>query len=136
MPIVSAFLVPGRPVPRLKPEVWPWGRLATAMQRAGRALEASRPDAVLMYSTQWYAVLDELWLTRKRSEGLHVDANWYEYGDLPYDIHADIELAHACVAASARAGVHARGVNYDHFPLDTGTLVACGLLRIGTSERT
>jgi hypothetical protein len=73
--------------------------------------------------------------SRKRSEGLHVDANWYEYGDLPYDIHADIELGHACVAASARAGVHARGVNYDHFPLDTGTIVACDMLRIGTPER-
>lgn len=135
MPIVSAFLVPGSPLPRLKPEVLPWGRLATAMQRAGRALEASRPDVVLMYSTQWFAVLDELWLTRRRSQGLHVDANWYEFGDLPYDIHADVEIAHACVAASARAGVHARGANYDQFPLDTGTIVACDMLKVGTPER-
>lgn len=135
MPVVSAFLVPGSPLPRLKPEVLPWGRLATAMQRAGRALEASRPDVVLMYSTQWFAVLDELWLTRRRSEGVHVDHNWYELGDLPFDIHADIELAHACVAASARMGVHARGVNYDQFPIDTGTIVACDMLRVGTPER-
>lgn len=135
MPVVSAFLIPGSPLPKLKPEVLPWGRLATAMQRAGRALEASRPDVVLMYSTQWFAVLDELWLTRRHSEGIHVDHNWYEFGDLPFDIHADIEMAHACVAGSARIGVHARGVNYDQFPLDTGTIVACDLLRIGTPER-
>lgn len=135
MPVVSAFLVPGSPLPRLKPEVLPWGRLAAACQRAGRALAASRPDAVLVYSTQWFAVLDEQWLTRRRSQGVHVDENWYEYGDLPYDLHADTELAHACIAGSARLGVHSRGVNYDAFPIDTGTIVASQLLEMGTPER-
>ena len=135
MPVVSAFLVPGSPLPRLKPEVLAWGRLAAAMQRAARALEASRPDAVLVYSTQWLAVLDQQWLTRRRSSGVHVDENWYEFGDLPYDILADTELAHACVAASPRIGVHARGVNYDGFPVDTGTIVACSMLGIGTEQR-
>ena len=135
MPVVSAFLVPGSPLPRLKPEALAWGRLAAAMQRAGRALEASRPDAVLLYSTQWLAVLDQQWLTRRRSGGIHVDENWYEFGDLPYDIHADTELAHACVAGSPRVGVHARGVNYDGFPIDTGTIVACSLLGMGGPER-
>ncbi len=135
MAVVSAFLVPGSPLPVLKPEALGWGRLASAMQRAGRALEASRPDAVLVYSTQWLAVLDQQWLTRKRSQGIHVDDNWYEFGELPYDIHADTELAHACVAASPRHGVHARGVNYDGFPIDTGTIVACAMLGMGTPQR-
>ena len=135
MPVVSAFLVPGSPLPLLKPEALGWGRLAAAMQRAGRALEASRPDAVLVYSTQWLAVLDQQWLTRKRSTGIHVDENWYEFGDLPYDIHADTELAHACVAGSPRLGVHARGVNYEGFPIDTGTVVACSLLGVGGALR-
>ena len=135
MTVVSAFLVPGSPLPQLKPDNLPWGRLAAAVQRAGRALAASRPDIVLAYSTQWMAVLDEQWLTRKRSQGVHVDENWYEYGDQPFDLHADTELAHACVAASARVGVHARGVNYDAFPMDTGTIAACALMDIGTPER-
>ncbi len=135
MPVVSAFLVPGSPLPWLKPEVSVWGRLLAAMQRAGRALEASKPDAVLVYSTQWLAVLDQQWLTRRRSQGVHVDENWYAFGDLPYDIHADTELAHACVAASPRNGVHARGVNYDGFPIDTGTIVACNALGIGGTSR-
>lgn len=135
MPVVAAFLVPGSPLPVLKPEAIAWGRLAAAMQRAGRALEAARPDAVLVYSTQWMAVLDQQWLTRKRSTGVHVDENWYEFGDLPFDVHADTELAHACVAASARIGVHARGVNYEGFPIDTGTIAACTLLGIGGPQR-
>ncbi len=105
------------------------------MQRAGRALQASRPDAVLVYSTQWLAVLDQQWLTRRTSEGVHVDENWYAFGDLPYVLHADTELAHACVAACPRVGIHARGVNYEDFPIDTGTIVAAGLLGFGDADR-
>lgn len=135
MPVVSAFLVPGSPLTHLKPDNLPWGRLASAFQRVGRSLAASRPDAVLVYSTQWMAVLDQQWLTRKRSHGTHVDENWHEYGSQPFDITADTELAHACVAASARIGVHARGVNYDAFPIDTGTITACALMEMGSAER-
>lgn len=134
MTVVSAFLVPGSPLPQLKPDNLPWGRMASAMQRAGRQLAASRPDAVLVYSAQWMAVLDQQWLTRRRSTGLHVDENWHEYGSQPFDITADTELAHACVASCARIGVHARGVNYDGFPIDTGTITACTLMDMGSSE--
>lgn len=135
MPVVSAFLVPGSPLPQLKPDNLPWGRLGAAFQRVGRALAASRPDAVLVYSTQWLAVLDQQWLTRRRSHGVHVDENWHEFGSQPFDITADTELAHACVAGSARIGIHARGVNYDSFPIDTGTITACALMELGSSER-
>lgn len=126
--IVAAFLVPGSPLPLLRPENLPWGRIASGYARAGRALAAARPDVVLMYSTQWFAVLDQLWQTRKELAGKHVDDNWYEFGDLDYDIRIDTELAHACVAATQRVGVKSRGVNYDHFPIDTGTIVAARLL--------
>jgi len=134
MTVVSAFLVPGNPLPCLKPDALTWGRLVGAMQRAGRALAASRPDAVLVYSTQWFAVLDQQWLTRPRSQGIHVDENWYEFGEMPYDIHADAELAYACVAGSPKQGVHARGINYDQFPIDSGTISACTLLGMGTES--
>lgn len=132
MPVVSAFLVPGSPLPQLRSDNLPWGRLGSACRRAGRALAASRPEVVLVYSTQWMAVLDQQWLTRRRSQGVHVDENWHEYGELPFDIVADTELAHACVAGSSRAGVHARGINYDAFPIDSGTITACAQLEMGT----
>lgn len=134
MPVVSAFLVPGCPLPQLKPENLPWGRLASAYQRANRALAASQPEVVLLYSTQWMAVLDQQWLTRRRSQGSHVDENWHEYGVLPFDIISNTELAHACVAGSARIGVHARGVNYDGFPIDSGTITACTQMNMGTDS--
>jgi 2-aminophenol/2-amino-5-chlorophenol 1,6-dioxygenase alpha subunit len=134
MTVVSAFLVPGNPLPMLKPEVPTLGILAEAMHQAGRALAASRPDAVLLYSTQWIAVLDQLWLTRPHSRGVHVDENWYEFGDLPFDIHVDATLAEACVSACPSVGVHSRGANYDGFPLDSGTIAAASLLRIGGKD--
>ena len=124
MPVVAAFLVPGSPLPMLKPDNVPWGRVAAGYQRAGRALAAAHPDVILMYSTQWLAVLDELWQTRPHLQGMHVDENWYEYGDLPFDMRIDTELAHACVAATRKIEVSSKGVNYDQFPIDTGTIVA------------
>jgi 2-aminophenol/2-amino-5-chlorophenol 1,6-dioxygenase alpha subunit len=133
--VVSAFLVPGNPLPVLKPDVPAWGALAQAMKKAGHALAESRPDAVLVYSTQWIAVLDQLWITRRHSAGVHVDENWYEFGDLPFDLHTDEELAAACVAACPTQGVHARGVDYDGFPIDSGTIAVSGHLGIGGKDR-
>lgn len=124
MSVVSAFLVPGSPLPMVKSDNPPWGALAEAMAAAGERLRASQPDTILLYSTQWFAVLDELWQTRAHSVGTHVDENWHEFGDLPFDIRADQELAHACVDAAIDAGVKSKAVDYDHFPIDTGTIVA------------
>lgn len=134
MTLVSAFLVPGSPLPQLRADVAPWGRLNQALRAAGRALAASRPDVVLVYSTQWMAVLDQLWITRGRSTGLHVDENWHEYGELPFDIASDASLAQACIQGCREAGIHARGVDYDQFPIDTGTITVSTLMGFG-SER-
>jgi 2-aminophenol/2-amino-5-chlorophenol 1,6-dioxygenase subunit alpha len=135
MAVVSAFLVPGSPLPRLKPQVPTLAMFVEALGQAGESLARSRPDAVLVYSTQWFAVLDELWITRRRSTGVHVDENWYEFGDLPFDIHTDSDLAAACIAACANIGVHARGVDYDGFPIDSGTISAAALLGVGGADR-
>ena len=124
MSVVSAFLVPGSPLPMVKRDNPCWGEMASAMEAAGERLRASKPDAILLYSTQWLAVLDQLWQTRERSTGVHVDENWHEYGDLPFDIRADHALAEACVAAVTSAVVRSKEVDYDQFPIDTGTIVA------------
>jgi len=131
MAIVSAFLVTGSPLPYLRPENPPWAPLAAAFKAASAALAASKPDVLLVYSTQWIAVLDELWQVRAHSKGVHVDENWYEFGDLPFDIKADVALATACVASCATIGVSAKPVDYEDFPIDTGTIVADSLLNPG-----
>ncbi|MFY0478597.1 tRNA U-34 5-methylaminomethyl-2-thiouridine biosynthesis protein [Achromobacter marplatensis] len=133
MSVVSAFLVPGSPLPQLRPDVAPWGRLKDAFAQAGKLLAESKPDCVLVYSTQWFAVLDQLWITRPRSTGLHVDENWHEFGEQPFDIHSESALAHRCVQACNEAGIKTRGVDYDQFPIDTGTITATTLMRFGSS---
>lgn len=133
MTIVSAFLVPGSPLPQLRPDIAPWGRIREGLGRAGKALIDSKPDCVLVYSTQWFAVLDQLWLTRERSTGLHVDENWHEFGEQDFDIHSDPALAQRCVEACNAGGIKARGVDYDQFPIDTGTITATTLMGFGSA---
>lgn len=128
MPVVSAFLVPGNPLPLLREDNPPWAILAEAARTAGRALADSKPDVLLIYSTQWITVLDELWQTRPHSSGLHVDENWYEYGDLQMDLRADVDLANACIAAANEAGIKSKAVDYEGFPIDSGTIVAGAFL--------
>jgi 2-aminophenol/2-amino-5-chlorophenol 1,6-dioxygenase alpha subunit len=128
MTIVSAFLVPGNPLPLLRPDNKPWEPLVTGFKSAAELLAASKPDVIVAYSTQWIAVLDQLWQTRPRLTGLHVDENWYDYGDLEFDISIDTPLAQACVRGSGDIGVKAKEVDYDGFPIDTGTIVMSKLL--------
>lgn len=131
MTVVAAYIVPGNPLPYLRPENPPWVGIASACRAMGRALSAARPDTILVYSTQWMAVLDELWQMRPSFDDLHVDENWYEYGDLEYRLTCDTELAAACIEGSKAIGISSKGVNYDKFPIDTGTIVANGFLNPG-----
>jgi len=132
MSVVAAFIVPGNPLPYLRPENPPWSGIATACRAAGRALAAARPDTLLVYSTQWMAVLDELWQMRRSLHDIHVDQNWYEYGDLEYEMTCDTELAAACIEGSKEIGISSKGVDYDKFPIDTGTIVANAFLNPGS----
>ncbi len=128
MTIVAALLVPGSPLPQVARDNPPWGALAKAYEAAGAALAQAAPETLIVYSTQWLAVLDELWLTRPHMQGEHVDDNWHEYGALAYDIRIDTALTAAIVAATPTVGVRSKGVDYDGFPLDTGTIVASHFL--------
>lgn len=105
--------------------------MAEAMKKAGKSLAESAPDTLIVYSTQWIAVLDQLWQTRPHLEGVHVDENWHEYSDLPFSIDIDTELAESAVAATNKAGIKSKGVNYDQFPVDTGTIVVANFLNPG-----
>ncbi len=128
MAVVSAFLIPGSPLPYVQPDNPPWEAMAAALKKAGRALAASKPDTIAIYSTQWIAVLDQLWQMRPNPVGLHVDENWHEYGDLPFDMLTDIELTEAAIAATDDYGIRSKGVDYDQFPVDTGTIVGSNFL--------
>ena len=71
--------------------------MAKALSAAGDALASKEPDSIVVYSTQWIAVLDQLWQTKEQVSGRHVDENWHEFGVLEYDMAIDVELATACI---------------------------------------
>jgi 2-aminophenol/2-amino-5-chlorophenol 1,6-dioxygenase subunit alpha len=78
----------------------------------------------VIYSTRWFAVLDQLWQGRARLAGLHVDDNWHEFGEMRYDLTTDVSLARACVRAAQRAGIASKLVDFQGFPIDSGTVSA------------
>lgn len=126
--VVAAFLVPGHPLPLLLPDNPPWQPILLGFEAARKSLAAAKPDVLLLYSTQWIAVLDQLWQGKPRISGLHVDENWHEYGQLRYDLRIDVTLAKACVTAANESGIKSKLVAYDGFPIDSGTVVASALL--------
>lgn len=126
--VVAAYLVPGHPLLALRREEAAYKPLVQAMQRVAADIEEIKPDTLVIYSTRWYAVLDQLWQGRARNAGLHVDENWHELGEMRFDMTTDVSLARACVRAANRAGIASKLVDYDSFPVDSGTLVAQTLL--------
>lgn len=126
--VVAALLVPGSPLPLMGRDNPAWAPLVEGFAAARKVLQAARPDVVLLYSTQWVAVLDQLWQAKPRLAGLHVDENWHELGNLRYDLRVDVSLARDCVKACNEAGIKAKAVDYDGFPIDTGTIVAANFL--------
>ena len=120
--VVGAFLLPGSPLPLLRPDNPPYAPINAGLAVVRQRIQSLRPDAILIYSTQWVAVLDQLWQTRSRISGLQVDENWHELGTLRFDIRSDATLARACVRACSSAGIAAKAVDYDAFPIDIGTI--------------
>ena len=125
--VVGAYLVPASPLLLLRRDEAKYAELAGAMQRVARDIEELKPDTLVIYSTRWLAVLDQLWQGRARMAGLHVDENWHELGELRFDLTTDVSLARACVRAARRAGIASKLVDYQGFPIDSGTLSASKL---------
>lgn len=128
MSIVGAFIVPGSPLHYLRQDNAPWKPILDGYAEARRRIDDLNPDVIAIYSTQWFAVLDQLWQTRRHLKDIHVDENWYEFGDLPFDITVDADLAEACIRKSPEIGIRSKAVDYDNFPVDSGTIVVDHLL--------
>jgi ABC-type branched-subunit amino acid transport system permease subunit/aromatic ring-opening dioxygenase catalytic subunit (LigB family) len=126
--VVAAYLLPASPLLLLERKEPRYAELVAAMERVARDLEDLQPDTLVVYSTRWYAVLDQLWQGRARMTGLHVDENWHELGEMRFDIRTDVSLAKACVRAARRAGLASKLVDYAGFPIDSATLSAESLV--------
>jgi 2-aminophenol/2-amino-5-chlorophenol 1,6-dioxygenase alpha subunit len=126
--IQRAYLVPGLPHLVSNLPVESWETLRRGMHQAGERVKASAPDVLVLYSTQWISVLGHSFQTNPNPNGLHVDENWYELGDFPFDLQVDTTLGTRAAETASSLGLATKTVNYQGFPLDTGTLVALRFL--------
>jgi len=126
--IQRAYLVPGLPHLIANQAVASWETLRQALRQAGERVRELRPEVLVLYSTQWISVLGHSFQTNPNPKGLHVDENWYEMGDFPFDLRVDTALGTRAAEIASSFGLATKTVNYQGFPLDTGTLVALHFL--------
>lgn len=127
----AALWVPGLPH-LLKPELnKSYGEISRAMTQVGQDLKDAGVERILYYSTQWISVLGHLYQAKKNLQGYHVDENWYDLVDLPFDFQVDAEFAGKLAAAATKDGYQTKLVDYEGFPVDSGTIVADTLLNPG-----
>jgi 2-aminophenol/2-amino-5-chlorophenol 1,6-dioxygenase subunit alpha len=128
MTLTCAALVPGlphllNPVPESGHEA-----LARAMAQIGDTLESNGVKRILYYSTQWLSVLGTLVQAQPSISGVHVDASWHQLGEIPFSFKVDSAFAEQMSAAATAAGFRTQAINYEGFPIDTGTIVANSLI--------
>lgn len=126
--IVKGYIMPGMPHVMLPTESAARSELRNACRMAGANAREARPDVLIVFSTQWVSVLGHLVQARANPTGLHVDENWYDLGNLPYNFRTDLEVARRTIDLGTAAGLQVRPVDYEGFPVDTGTLVALNFL--------
>jgi 2-aminophenol/2-amino-5-chlorophenol 1,6-dioxygenase alpha subunit len=126
--IVKGYIIPGLPHVMLPTESASRSELRNACRVAGANAQEARPDVLIVFSTQWVSVLGHLVQARANPTGLHVDENWYDLGNLPYNFRTDLEVARRTIDLGTAAGLQVRPVDYEGFPVDTGTLVALNFL--------
>jgi 2-aminophenol/2-amino-5-chlorophenol 1,6-dioxygenase alpha subunit len=130
----AAAILPGLPQ-ALRPDLAPrYEALAKAAAAVGARFAELGVERVLYYSTQWISVLGHSFQARAELEGYHVDENWYELCDLPFAFAVDVPLARRLAAAAGGAGYQTKLIDYDGFPVDTGTIVAHRLLGAGSAR--
>jgi 2-aminophenol/2-amino-5-chlorophenol 1,6-dioxygenase alpha subunit len=127
--VVAGALVPG--LPHLLTPATPQKPLAEAMRALGEQWRKDGVERIVWWSTQWIAVLGQMFQARADLQGSHVDENWHELGKFNFRFRIDTSLAARMAQATRAAGMQAQLVDYDAFPVDTGTIVADQLINPG-----
>jgi 2-aminophenol/2-amino-5-chlorophenol 1,6-dioxygenase alpha subunit len=76
----------------------------------------------------WPSVLGHQVQARKNCKWVHVDEEFHDLGSIPYEFSMDSELAREIVIAGEKRGLHMKSVDYEGFPIDTGSVVALKLI--------
>lgn len=127
--VVRGYIVAGMPHPLLAPERSPaWKKLREGYERVRAEIAATDADLLVLYSTQWPSVIGHQLQADPAPKWVHVDPEWHELGDMPYEFKIDAAFAKEYETSARARGLHARTVAYQGFPIDTGSVVALKLL--------
>jgi 2-aminophenol/2-amino-5-chlorophenol 1,6-dioxygenase alpha subunit len=127
--IAKVLIVPGNPHILLAPEKnTGWASLRRAYDRLRKDIETVEADLILYMSTQWMSVIGHLFQVAKHPEWVHVDHNWHDLGSIPYKFNIDSDFGHVYCREMKKVGAQAATVDYQGFPIDTGSIVAQKLL--------
>lgn len=133
--ITNVYIAAGQPHFYLAPEKNPrWAELREAYVQAGEEIAKSDAELILVYSTQWFSVIGHLFQVDPKPSWTLVDQNWYEYGEIPYELRVDPAFGELYCELAREKGMQASTVHYRGFPVDTGTVVAMKLLNPGNAK--
>ena len=127
--ILFGVYCPPHPQPLLSPDANAgYAKLRAAFDECRRRIEESDADIILVYSTTWASIIGHQIQALENAVWTHVDDDFHYLGSMPYEFAIDTEFAHAMKENSEKRGLEARTVEYEGFPLDTGSVVALQLL--------
>jgi 2-aminophenol/2-amino-5-chlorophenol 1,6-dioxygenase alpha subunit len=114
---------------RLTPNANPgYQNLRKAFDQVKIQIENLNPDVILIYSTMWPSILGHQIQGRENIQWTLVDEEFHDLGSIAYQIKTDTALAKAMVAAGEKRGLAMKFVDYQGFPVDTGSVVALQLI--------
>lgn len=127
--VTNAYIVPGQPHILLAHDRCPaWRSLYDSYGRVRDELQASEADVILYFSTQWLSVLGYMFQGDAAPKWHLVDPNFHDFGTMHYDFRCDVSFAKAYADCVKPLGHNTKVVNYEGFPIDTGSVVANKLL--------
>ena len=126
--LVGAYIVPGSPHILFPEKNKGYGTINQAMKGVAQELKDRGVERIIYYSTQWLSVLGLSFQSRAKVAGRHVDENWHDLGDLVYEFNVDTPFTAKLSQNAAAQGFQTSLVDYDHFPIDTATIVADTLI--------
>lgn len=106
-----------------------WEQLRWAYERARRSLEELKPDVLLVHSPHWTTQQGHHFLGVRHLKGKSVDPIFPNLFRYTFELNVDIDLAEACCAEAAQAGLTTKMMRNPNYRVDYGTITALHMMR-------
>lgn len=106
-----------------------WEPLRWAYERARKSLDELKPDVLLVHSPHWMTEVGHHFLGVRHLSGKSVDPIFPNLFRYSFDLTVDVELAEACCAEAAQAGLVTKMMRNPKFRVDYGTITTLHMMR-------